>query len=113
MGNADILCSGQIGSLKVLIRISESKGDLAGEKEKKGIDLARAQGMQIDVKTEGDLTCSTLIPPPSLASLGLNTTCSIVRAGRIVAVEVTANSQKEMVSMDVVRKLVQKAFERL
>jgi len=45
--------------------------------------------------------------------MGFNTTCSILHAGRVVAVEVQAPSQKEMASMDVVRKLVQQAFTRL
>ncbi len=107
------MCYGQVGSLKVMIRTGERKGDFAGEKEKKGIELARSRGVRMEVKTEGDLTCSTAIPPASLAKIGFNTTCSILRGGRVVAVEVTAPSEKEMASMDVVRKLVKKAFERL
>jgi len=58
------------------------------------------------------MTCSTLVPPPALAEMGFNTTCSILRAGSVVAVEVTAPSQKEMASMEVVGQLVQKAITR-
>jgi hypothetical protein len=109
-GEAD-LCSGQVGKLKVVIRVARRQGD--GTAERQGIDAARRMGAQVDVKTEGDLTCSTVIPPASLAHLGFNTTCSILRAGRVVAVEVTAPSQQEMASMDTVRGLVQKAVARL
>jgi hypothetical protein len=45
--------------------------------------------------------------------MGFNTTCSIFRGGRVVAVEVTARSRDEMASMQVVRGLVEKAWSRL
>jgi hypothetical protein len=107
------MCNGQIGSLKVLIRTAQRQGDEGGAKERKGIELARSLGFQVEVKRDGELTCSTAIPPASKSQMGFNTTCSILHAGRVVAVEVRAPSQKEMASMDVVRKLVQKAFTRL
>jgi hypothetical protein len=109
--NSPNVCFGQVGSLKVMIRNAKREGD--GTKERKGLEMARSQGWQIEVKSEGELTCSSAMPPASQAQYGFNTTCSILRAGRVVAVEVTARSQKEMVSMDVVRKLVQKAASRL
>src|SRR5262245_42444684 len=112
VGNTEI-CSGQVGSLKVLIRIAKRQGDYGGFTARKGVEILRSKGWQIDVKTEGDLTCSTAIPPASSAQTGFNTTCSILRDGRVVAVEVGAPSQKEMASMDVVRKLIQKAVTRL
>ena len=112
LGNSDI-CNGQVGSLKVMIRIAKRRGDSGGATERMGVEILRRKGWQIEVKTEGDLTCSTAIPPASAAQMGFNTTCSILRAGRVVAVEVGAPSQKEMASMDVVRKLVQKADARL
>jgi hypothetical protein len=106
-------CNGQVGSFKVLIRIAKRQGASGGATERKGIEILRAKGWKIEVKTEGDLTCSTAIPPASSAQTGVNTTCSILRAGKVVAVEVTAPSQKEMASMDAVRKLVEKAVARL
>ena len=112
VGNAD-MCNGQVGSLKVLIRIAKRRGDSGGVKERQGIESLRAKGWRIEVKAEGDLTCSTAIPPASMAQAGVNTTCSILRAGKVVAVEVGAPSQKEMASMDAVRKLAQKAVSRL
>ncbi|MER3446645.1 MAG: hypothetical protein C4291_07270 [Candidatus Dadabacteria bacterium] len=107
------MCYEQIGSLKVLIRTGKRQGDEDGVREWRAIELARAQGFQIEVKTDGELTCSTYIPPASKSQVGFNTTCSILHAGRVIAVEVTAPSQKEMASMDVVRKLAQKVFTRL
>jgi hypothetical protein len=107
------ICNGQVGSLKVLIRIAKRQGASGGVTERKGIEILRAKGWKIEVKTEGDLTCSTAIPPASPAQTGVNTTCSILRAGKVVAVEASAPSQKEMASMDAVRKLVEKAVTRL
>jgi hypothetical protein len=109
-GDAD-MCSGQVGRFKVLIRVARRQGD--GTAEREAIERLRKMGVQVEVKTEGDLTCSAVTPPASQQHLGFNTTCSIVRAGRVVAVEVTAPSQREMVSMDTVRNLVQKAVSRL
>jgi hypothetical protein len=110
-GSAD-MCGGQVGRLKVLIRVARRQ-DTTGETERRGIDALRKMGVRVEVKTDGDLTCSTMVPPASLAHLGFNTTCSILRAGRVVAVEVTALSEQEMASMDAVRSLVQKAIVRL
>src|SRR5262249_33969831 len=106
-------CNGEVGSLKVMIRIAKRQGDSGGAAERKGAEMLRAQGWKIEVKTEGDLTCSTAIPPASPAKTFFNTTCSILRAERVVAVEVSAPSEKEMASMDAVRKLAQKAVTRL
>jgi hypothetical protein len=112
LGPADA-CTGQVGTRTVLIRVAERRGDREGAVERQGIEVARKQGIQVDVKTEGDLTCSTMVPPASLAQMGFNTTCSIFRGGRVVAVEVTARSRDEMASMQVVRGLVEKAWSRL
>ncbi len=112
LGPADA-CTGHVGTRTVLIRVAERRGDPGGAMERQGIEVARKQGIQVDVKREGDLTCSTMVPPAPLARMGFNTTCSIFRGGRVVAVEVTAPSQKEMAPMDVVRTLVEKAVARL
>jgi hypothetical protein len=112
LGPADA-CTGQVGTRRVLIRVAERHGDPGGAMERQGIEAARKQGIQVDVKREGDLTCSTMVPPAALARMGFNTTCSIFRGGRVVAVEVTAPTQKEMATMDAVRALVEKAVARL
>lgn len=112
LGSADA-CTGQVGTRTVLIRVAERRGDPGGAMERQGIEAARKQGIQVDVRRDGDLTCSTMAPPAPLSRIGFNTTCSIFREGRVVAVEVTAPSQNEMAPMDVVRKLVEKAVARL
>ncbi|MER3448085.1 MAG: hypothetical protein C4291_15235, partial [Candidatus Dadabacteria bacterium] len=94
-------------------RIGKRGGDYEGVKERKAIETLRNKGWQIEVRTESELTCSTSMPPASYPVRAFNTTCSILHAGRVIAVEVTAPSQKEMALMDAVRKLVQKAFSRL
>ena len=110
-GSAEI-CNGQVGQLKIMIRTAKRQREDGGAVERKGIEVARKMGMLVEGKIDGDMTCSTLVPPPALAEMGFNTTCSILRAGSVVAVEVTAPSQKEMASMEVVGQLVQKAITR-
>ncbi|MEW5979100.1 MAG: hypothetical protein AB1898_25170 [Acidobacteriota bacterium] len=110
--SADV-CSGQVGTRKVVIRTAKRQRQDGGAVERKGIETARRMGAQVEIKTEGDLTCSTLIPPASLPQMGFNTTCSVFRAGKVLAVEVTAPSRQDMVPMEAVRSLVQKAATRL
>lgn len=112
LGPADA-CTGQVGTRTVLVRVAERRGDRGGAMERQGIEWARQQGFEIDVKTDGDVTCSTFAPPAGKAQMGFNTTCSIFRGGRVVAVEVTARSRQEMASMSAVRGLVEKAWSRL
>ena len=107
------ICAGQVGTSKVMIRVAQRKRNDGGALEKAGVEKLRKAGWRIEVKTEGDLTCSTVIPPASSARIGFNTTCSVLRAGKVVAVEVAAPSEKEMASMEATRKLAQKAVARL
>jgi len=96
-----------------MIRVAQRKRNDGGALEKAGVEKLRKAGWRIEVKTEGDLTCSIVIPPASSARIGFNTTCSVLRAGKVVAVEVGAPSEKEMASMEATRKLAQKAVARL
>jgi hypothetical protein len=107
------ICAGQVGTSKVVIRIAQRKRNDGGAVEKAGVEKLRKAGWRFEIKTEGDLTCSTAIPPASSAQIGFNTTCSVLRAGKVVAVEVAAPSEKEMASMEATRTLVQKAVARL
>lgn len=112
LGAAQI-CSATIGNKKVMIRIAEREAGGGGEKERKGIEKAREMGVQVDVQTEGDLTCSTMIPPEAMQQMGYNTTCTILRAGVVVGVEVTATTRKDMATTQSVKGLVQKARSRM
>jgi hypothetical protein len=106
------LCNASVGKTKVTIRVAP-RTSATGEKEKKGIEALRKAGGQVEVKTEGELTCSTLSPPPSMMQVGYNTTCTILREGVVVGVEVGAASQAEMAKMEAVKGLVQKARSRM
>jgi hypothetical protein len=111
MGKTSI-CTGQVGTRKVMIRFAERK-NANGNIEKSAVEMLRKQGWKIDVKQDGNVTCSTAIPPAGSGHTGFNTTCSILSNGKVVAVEVTSLSKAEMASMDVVRALAQKAASRL
>jgi hypothetical protein len=84
-----------------------------GEAERKGVEAAKKMGIQVDVVTDGDLSCSTMIPPAAMAQVGYNTTCTIFREGVVVGVEVTVASQKEMATTETVKELVRKARSRM
>jgi hypothetical protein len=107
------ICSGSVGKMNVMIRFGERKSGSSGDAERKGIEAARQMGAKVQVKTEGDLTCSTMIPPESMAQYGYNTTCTILREGVVVGVEVTATSQQGMATTEAVKGLAQKARSRL
>jgi hypothetical protein len=107
------ICSGVVGSKKVMIRVGQRAAGEGGEKERKGIEKAKEMGIQVQVETEGDLTCSTMIPPETMQQMGYNTTCTILRSGVVVGVEVTATTRKDMASTQSVKGLVQKARSRM
>lgn len=107
------LCSAETPTAKVLLRWAKApptKGQSNVEAE--GIKIAKQMGAQVDVKTFGAITCSTMIPPKNLEQYGFNTTCSVVKGNEVAAVEVTANSQKDMVSIDKLRPLAEKMGSR-
>jgi hypothetical protein len=69
-------------------------------------------GGQVDVKTFGSITCSTLIPPKNLEQYGFNTTCSVVKGEQVAAVEVTTQSRQDMVPIEKLRPLAEKMAGR-
>lgn len=109
-GGADI-CMGQAGSFRVMLRLA-TRSDSTGDKEAKGIAMAKQMGAQVDVKKFGDTTCSTFTPPASMAQAGYNTTCSVFKNGQVGAIEITAKSQGEMVPIDKLRPLADKIASR-
>ena len=96
-----------------MIRVAELQDKNSEGVAQKGVEMLRGQGWKIDVKKEGSTTCSTAIPPAAQEQLGFNTTCSIRSNGKVLAVEVGCHSKGEMVSMDAVKALAQKALSRL
>jgi hypothetical protein len=107
------MCRGQSGRYAVLIRSAASSKQTSTDAAKQGIEAMRKMGAQVDVKTEGDLTCMTLVAPAAAPQLGVNTTCTIARGGHLTGVEVTGPAGTPLAGMDVVRGLVEKAVGRL
>src|SRR2546425_5651797 len=61
------LCMGQAPTARILLRLAtRAGGDRSGAAEKAGLDAAKKMGAQVDVKTFGPMTCSTMVPPASL-----------------------------------------------
>jgi hypothetical protein len=106
-------CGGTVGKTKVMIRVAERSASDSGEAERKGIETARQMGARVQVQKDGELTCSRLIPPASTPQIGYNTTCTILRDGVVVGVEVTATSEADMATTEAVKGLVQKARSRM
>jgi hypothetical protein len=86
--------------------------DRSGCTEKKGIELAKQMGIQVDVKTFGPITCSTMVPPANLAQHGFNTTCTVSKPTAVAGGEVTAKSQQDMVSIERLHPLAEKMASR-
>jgi len=115
--NGAEICRAETATVSVLLRVVKRSGgsdaDKKGGAEKAGIDMARKMGAQVDVKTFGDITCSTVVPPADLAKYGFNTTCAITTATAVAAIEVTAKNQKDMVPIERLRPLAEKMATRL
>ena len=104
------LCAGQTPTASILLRLATRSGPPGAEAA--GLEAVKKMGAQVEVKTDGPITCSTMIPPKSLEQYGFNTTCSVVKNGRVAAVEVTAKTQKDMVSIERLRTVAEKMAGR-
>jgi hypothetical protein len=104
-------CSAETPTAKILLRVAKKTGNDSGA-EAKGLEIAKKMGAQVDIKTFGPITCSSMIPPKSLEQYGFNTTCSVNKGTEVAAVEVTAKSQKDMISIDKLKPLAEKMAAR-
>jgi len=112
-GGGAELCIGQTPTASVMMRLAKRSDQGQGKgKEAAGIEMAKKMGAQVEVKTDGPITCSTMIPPKGLEQYGFNTTCSVLKNGQVAAIEVTAKSQKDMVAMDSLHKIAEKMAGR-
>jgi hypothetical protein len=109
-GDVD-LCSAETATGRVLLRVAAKRGGAPGA-EAKGVEVAKQMGFQVDVKTFGPVTCSTMIPPKNLEQHGFNTTCSVVKGAAVAAIEVTTKSRKDMVPIGKLRPLAEKMASR-
>jgi len=106
------ICNGTTSKASVLLRVA-TKRQGSGDAAKAGIEAARKMGAQVDVKTFGPITCSTMVPPESLAAHGFNTTCSITKGTSLAAIEITAKTKADMVSIEGLKTLAEKMAGRL
>ena len=114
-GGKTEICMGQAPTASVMLRLVtglDPSRDRSGSKEKAGIELIKKMGAQVDVKTFGPITCVTIEPLADQAQRGINTTCTVSKETAVAGIEVTAKSQKDMVSIDRLRPLAQKMAGR-
>src|SRR5439155_21354365 len=98
-------------------KMRASKGLESGRKcsvgtEQGGVEVVTKMGIQVDVKTFGLITCSTMVPTANLAQHGFNTTCTVSKPTAVAGVEVTAKSQHDMVSIERLHPLAEKMASR-
>ncbi len=111
-GGAAPVCTGTTATATVMLRMGRRTSP-GGDKEAKGIAAARQMGIKVDVKTYGPVTCSTMVPPPNLAQMGYNTTCSVLKGNTVAAIEVTTKTQQDMVPMEKLRPIAEKMASRI
>ncbi|HVN47105.1 MAG TPA: hypothetical protein VMT66_17920 [Steroidobacteraceae bacterium] len=104
-------CVARTSERTVTVRMAPSSGTPG--RESKGIEKAKQMGFQVEVKTDGPITCSRLMPPASMASVGFNTTCSVSTAGSIAAIEVSATTRENMATMEQLKPLAELIAKRL
>lgn len=109
------LCTGQAPTATVMLRLVtglDPGRDRSGAKEKAGIEMVKKIGAQVDVKTFGPITCSTIEPPANQAQMGFNTTCTVNKETAVAGIEVTAKSPKDQISIERLRPLAEKMAGR-
>ena len=110
-GGAEI-CSARSAPASVMLRLFKRTVDPSGAKENAGIEMAKKMGAQVDVKTFGPITCSSIVPPDTLAGYGFNTTCSVTKAPMFAVIEVNAKAKKDMVAIERLHAIAEKMAGR-
>ena len=106
------ICTGTAPGFDVMLRLAERKGESTGM-EDAGTAMIRKMGGQVEIRTFGAMTCSTIVPPATLvSSMGFNTTCSIRKGGWVAAVEVAARDRRAQVPIDTLRPIAEKMTSR-
>src|SRR5437870_6943252 len=85
IGNVHI-CSGRTPAVSIMLRVAQRKPGAGNEAA--GAAAAEAMGLQVDVKTFGPVTCSTMVPPKDKEMYGFNTTCSVLKGTTVAAIEI-------------------------
>jgi hypothetical protein len=108
-------CTGQSPNAKVVLRLASGLDpgrDRSGAKEKAGVEMMKKMGAQVEVKSLGPIVCSTVVPPAGKEQMGYNTTCTVSKDTAVAGIEVTAKSQKDMVSIERLHPLAEKMAGR-
>jgi len=103
-------CSGSTAKATFTLRMAKqraSSADAAAE----GVKLMRQMGAQVDVKTFGPITCSTIIPPNEKGSF--NTTCSVVKNGQVGAIEIAVKKRGDMIPIEKLKPIAEKMQTRM
>lgn len=111
-GPGSPFCSGSTPTATVMLRVAKKSGRAPGAAAA-GLAMVKQMGAQVDVKTFGPITCSTVVPPKDKEAYGFNTTCSVDKGTEIAAVEVTAKAQRDMVPIEKLRVVAEKMAGRL
>ena len=107
------ICMGSSPKGQVMLRIATRKGEgTPGERERKGIEIYKKMGAQVDVQTFGPITCSAVVPPKSLEAHGFNTTCTVTKGDAVAGIEITVKTRADMVPIDKLRPLAEKMSGR-
>ena len=109
MGTAHI-CSGRTPAVSVMLRMAQRKPGAGNEAA--GAAAGEAMGFQVDVKTFGPITCSTMIPPKDKEMYGFNTTCSVLKGTTVAAIEIKSKSRAAMVPIEKLRPVAEKMATR-
>jgi hypothetical protein len=107
------ICMGSSPKGQVMLRLAKRKNDgPPGEKERKGIEIYKKMGAQVDVQTFGPVVCSTIIPPKNLEPHGFNTTCTVSKSDAVAGIEITAKTRADMVPIEKLHPLAEKMSGR-
>jgi hypothetical protein len=105
-------CTARTPTGMVLLTLRETKTGAEADAElASAVTRAKQRGIQMDVKKFGPVYCTTMSPMKDVKAPFL-TSCSVVKGTRAAVIEVTARSQKDMVSVEKLHTLAEKMASR-
>jgi hypothetical protein len=106
------ICTGTAAKATVLLRLATAGTGGSPDAAAKGIEQLRSMGAQVDVKTFGAITCSTVTPSRNMEAYGFNTTCTVRKGDSLAGIEITSKSQADMVPIEKLHPLAEKMAGR-
>jgi hypothetical protein len=104
------LCSGHTPRVSVMLRMAPRPPGAGNEAA--GVAAAKKMGAQLEMKTFGPITCSTIVPPKEKEMYGFNTTCAVVKGGTVAAIEITTRERRNMVPIEKLKPIAEKMAKR-